>query len=75
MSTNWDIMRQYEERMQELREEAAEDGIELSEESISNAMELLYALQPPGTDPTEEPSRLLIHKENNDDDEDEWRLP
>ena len=44
MSTNWDIMRQYEERMQEIREEAEEDDIEVSEVAINNAMQLLYAL-------------------------------
>lgn len=76
MSTNWDVMKQYEERMKELREEAEEEGIELSETSINNAMQLLYALQPPGSDPSEEPSRLLVHRESNDEnDDDEWRLP
>ena len=75
MSTDWDVMRQYEERMKELREEAEEEGIEVSEASISNTMDLLYALSPPGTDPTEEPSRLLKHGEVSDSDDDEWRLP
>ena len=74
MSTNWDGMRQYEERMKELREQAEEEGIEINETSISNAMDLLYALSPPGTNPTEEPSRLLRHREPSDSD-DEWQLP
>lgn len=73
MSTNWDIMRQYEERIKELREVAEEEGIEISEASINNAMRLLHDISPPGTNPSEEPSRLLEHKEDNDDDE--WKLP
>ena len=59
MSTNWDPMRQYEERMKELREEAEEEGIEINEDSVNNAMQVLYNLLPPGTNPSEEPSRLL----------------
>ena len=78
---HWDSMRQYEERMKELREEAKEEGIEISEASISNAMDLLSSLslaQGEGS----EPSRLLIHKADSDansdassDVDDEWRIP
>ena len=76
MSTNWDIMRQYEERMQELREAAEEEGeIEINEDAISNALNLLYELLPSGTDPSEEPSRLLRHREELEAAEDAWRLP
>ena len=74
MSTNWDPMRQYEERMKELREEAEEEGIEINEDSVNNAMQVLYNLLPPGTNPSEEPSRLLEHRETPDE-EDEWHLP
>ena len=75
MSTNWDIMRQYEERVKELREIAEEEGIEINEDSVSNAMDFLYALSPPGTDPSEEPSRLLKHREASEPSNDEWQLP
>ena len=74
MSTNWDLMRQYEERMKELREEAEEEGIEINEDSINNAMQVLYNMLPTGTNPSEEPSRLLEHRETPDE-EDEWHLP
>ena len=75
MSTNWDVMRQYEERMKELREEAEEEGIEINEGAVNSAMRLLHDLSPPGTDLSEEPSRLLKHKEVDDAADDEWRLP
>ena len=79
MSTNWDIMRQYEERIKKLREMAAEEGIEgieVNEDSVSNTMGFLHDISPPGTDPSEEPSRLLKHREDGDDDvNDEWKLP
>jgi len=87
MSTNWDAMRGYEERMRELKEQAAEEGIEINEESMRNAMEVLYGLLPPGTNPTEEAGRLLKHRETAESPpdqetkpdaetpEDEWRIP
>ena len=70
---HWDSMRQYEERMKELREEAKEEGIEISETSVSNAMSLLSSLSPAQGEGSE-PSRLLIHKVDSDVD-DEWRIP
>ena len=74
MSTNWDIMREYEERLKKLREIAEEEGIEINEDSVNNAMNFLHDISPPGSNPTEEPSRLLEHKESNDSD-DEWQIP
>lgn len=76
MSTNWDATRDLDEKFKKLREDAEADGIELNEESLSKARELLYNLLPQGADPTEEPSRLLVHKEQlQEDDEDEWQIP
>ena len=71
-SDHWDSMREYEERIKELREHAEEEGIELSEDSISNAMSFLSALTPASGG--ENPSRLLKHRDDADTD-DEWRIP
>ena len=75
MSTNWDVMRQYEDRMKELREAAEEEGIEVSEVAINTAIRLLHDLSPSGTDLSEEPSRLMKHKEEEDAADDEWQIP
>ena len=69
---HWDSMRQYEERMKELRKEAEEEGIEVSETSISSAMSFLSAIMP--AQGGENPSRLLKHKSDSGTD-DEWRIP
>ena len=76
---HWDSMREYEDRIQELREQAAEDGIELNEESVSNAMEFLSAITPAQAE-TGRSSRLLDHGSGGTDpaaesEEDEWRIP
>ena len=71
---HWDSMRQYEERMKELKKEAEEEGIEVSETSISSAMSFLSDIslaQGEGS----EPSRLLIHKKGDSGTDDEWRIP
>ena len=80
MSTNWDAMKKYEERIKELREIADEEGIPFSEESAKSALSFLADIQPAGVDPTEEPSRLLVHRETSPEnveagEEDEWRIP
>lgn len=78
MSTNWDVMREWEERMKKLKEDAADDGIEVSDAAISSAMDIFYALQGPGSVPYKDGNRLFqhgpdgAHEEANDD---EWRLP
>ena len=60
--------------MEELKEQAKEDGIEVSEDSISAAMSFLSAITP--AQGGENPSRLLVHKENPDNsNDDEWRIP
>ena len=58
---HWDSMRQYEERIQELREQAKEEGIELSEASVNAAMSFLSNLTP--AQGGENPSRLLKHRD------------
>ena len=58
---HWDSMRQYEERIQELREQAEEEGIELSEASVNAAMSFLSNLTP--AQGGENPSRLLKHRD------------
>lgn len=84
MSTNWDGMREWERRMQELKEDAAEEGIEVSDESISAAMGLLYELQGPGNAPYKDGNRLFALGDDNSADsaseeegpeDDEWRIP
>ena len=79
-------MRGYEERIRELREQAAEDGIELNEESVKGAMDFLSAITPAQAE-TGRSSRLLDHgtgssgptghSANTDpgNEEDEWRIP
>ena len=59
----------------ERREEAEEEGIEINEDSINNAMHFLHYVSPPGNNLSEEPSRLLEHKKDGDVDDDEWKLP
>ena len=61
---HWDSMRQYEERIQELREQAEEEGIELSEASVNAAMSFLSNLTP--AQGGENPSRLLKHRDPDD---------
>ena len=70
-------MRQYEERMKELREEAEEEGIAVSEVSISNALSLLSAITDattPAQGEGSEPSRLLKHRDDAAP-VDEWAIP
>ena len=69
---HWDSMRQYEERIKELREAAEEDGIEINETSINNAMSILSDLT--AAQGGENPSRLLIHKDDSGTDG-EWCIP
>ena len=73
---HWDSMREYEERIKELREQAEEEGIEISEDSIKSAMSFLSDITP--AQGGENPSRLLVHKtdtEAPDTDVDEWKIP
>ena len=73
---HWDAMRQYEERMKELREQAEEENIEINETSISNAMSFLSGISP--AQGGENPSRLMVHKDDadaEDDAGDEWQIP
>ena len=69
---HWDSMREYEQRIKQLREQAQEEGIELSEDSISNLMSFLSDLTP--AEGGNNPSRLSIHKTPAAAD-DEWQIP
>ena len=57
---HWDSMKEYEKRIQELREQAEEEGIAINEDSINNAMSILSDLTP--AQGGENPSRLMVHK-------------
>ena len=57
-------MRQYEERMKELREEAEEEGIAVSEVSISVIITLCADATTPAQGDGSEPSRLLKHRDD-----------
>ena len=71
---HWDSMREYEERMKKLREEAEEEGIEINETSINNAMSFLSAITE--AQGGENPSRLMKHKDGSGTDtDDEWQIP
>ena len=73
---HWDSMREWEDRMKKLKEDALEEGIEVSDASINNAMSLFSALTP--AQGGENPSRLLKHKDDSDAyayADDEWRIP
>ena len=73
---HWDSMRELEDTMQDLRDQAEEDGIELNEESVRTAMGFMSNLMPAQGEGSE-PSRLLQHREEvvESNDEDEWRIP